>query len=365
MTLVKVIDATTFAALPEIDILAGDNLQPLLGADTYRLIRSDETSVSVAALVAGTIDQAGPEIGDTLTVSGSNESTDPSYQWQKSADGSTGITDLSGEIAADYDTTAFTATEYVRRGVSDGVQGPVYTPFVQVSAVASYTEQGVVFSGSQYLDSANAISANSPTMLLFASFNLDATSRDAIFQANGGGDFYADYVGAGSPRYSFDTDTNAAVSAGTVGAAGVREHVLLSAEPSTGSPGDIEYTCYLWDSTSASWSLHSSFLIAGTTIVHGGVTDGYRIGDRLTGGHQFIGTLYRFTIWTGLTIPDISSSLVQANFASGGSLVDPATSQAAYGNPKLDAYGNAATWNAGTFTFGGAHTVTGTLTDEV
>jgi len=46
---------------------------------------ADTTNVFVPVLTAGSIDQATPTIGDTLTVSGSNASPSATFQWQ--ADG--------------------------------------------------------------------------------------------------------------------------------------------------------------------------------------------------------------------------------------------------------------------------------------
>lgn len=104
---------------------------------------------SVPVLTAGNIAEATPSIGDTLTVTGSNASANATFQWQESADGSTGWSDISGATSSTLDTSSGVADgDFVRRGVSDGVQGPVYTAAVQVidllvptfTRVVEYTE---------------------------------------------------------------------------------------------------------------------------------------------------------------------------------------------------------------------------------
>lgn len=110
-----------------------------IGAGTYDTdIDGTPGTVTVPALTSGSIDQATPSIGDTLTVTGSNASSTATYQWQESADGSTGWTNISGATAASLDTSSGVTDDYfVRRQVSDGAQGPVSTTGVEVSAAAA------------------------------------------------------------------------------------------------------------------------------------------------------------------------------------------------------------------------------------
>lgn len=127
----KFIDAATWAALPEIDVTNSEDLFPQLGAGTFRPVLSGVASVVIPALTAGSIVEVSPTVGDTLTVSGSNATGTATFQWQVDTGG--GYGNVSGATSATLDTTGEPAGDY-RRGVTDGVQGPVYTAGVTVAA---------------------------------------------------------------------------------------------------------------------------------------------------------------------------------------------------------------------------------------
>jgi len=123
----KFISSADWTAAPEVDVTDGEDLFPQVAAGTYYPILSSTTSIVVPQLTAGSIDNASPTEGDTLTVTPGNETVSATYQWQK--DG----VDIVGATLATLDTTGEGAGDY-RRGVSDGVQGPVYTAAVTVGA---------------------------------------------------------------------------------------------------------------------------------------------------------------------------------------------------------------------------------------
>ena len=127
MTVTKLIPSSVWASLPELDLTAGEDLFPQLGADTYRPVRADVEAVSIPALTAGSIDQAAPSEGDTVTVSGSNAPAGASFTWQLDQ------ADISGATFAFLNTTGLGSGQ-LRRGVSAGAQGPVYTPEVTLSS---------------------------------------------------------------------------------------------------------------------------------------------------------------------------------------------------------------------------------------
>ena len=119
MTVTKLIPSSVWASLPELDLTAGEDLFPQLGTDTYRPVRANVAQVFIPALTAGSIDQAAPGDGDTVTVSGSNAPAGATYQWQ--LDGA----DIPGATAETLDTTGLALNSGdLRRGVSAGVQGP-------------------------------------------------------------------------------------------------------------------------------------------------------------------------------------------------------------------------------------------------
>jgi hypothetical protein len=130
----RFIPAADWTAAPEVDVVDGENLFPQVPAGTYYPILSSTTSIVVPQLTAGTIDNVSPTEGDTLTVTPGNETGTATYQWQK--DG----VDITGATSASFDTTGEGTGDY-RRGVSDGVQGPVYTDAVTVGAVATAPAQ--------------------------------------------------------------------------------------------------------------------------------------------------------------------------------------------------------------------------------
>ena len=104
------------------------NTRILIGPGTYDVtIDGAPTQITVPVLTAGTIAEATPKIGDALTITGSNASASATFQWQR--DGA----DIAGATASVYDTTGQPSGTY-RRGVRDGIQGPVYTLDAIVSA---------------------------------------------------------------------------------------------------------------------------------------------------------------------------------------------------------------------------------------
>lgn len=133
MPLVRSITAAQWATLSQITVIETNDLRDFVGAGTYRFIRDDENSAVVPTLTAGTIDQATPVVGDTLTVSGGNERAGATYQWEVDTGG--GFVDVSGATSATLDTTGEPTGDY-RLGVTDGsnVQGEVFTPAVTLAA---------------------------------------------------------------------------------------------------------------------------------------------------------------------------------------------------------------------------------------
>lgn len=128
MTLTKLIPATTWNNLPELDLDPNEDLFPQVNGDTYRPVRSDVASVIVPTLTSGTIVETSPTIGDTLSVTGSNAPAGATYQWQREG------VDIAGETSATLDTTGLTAGNF-RRQVTAGTQTAT-TAEVAVSSAA-------------------------------------------------------------------------------------------------------------------------------------------------------------------------------------------------------------------------------------
>jgi hypothetical protein len=104
-------------------------------AGTYRakvMSAEEATDIVVPTLTAGTIVQATPTVGDTLTVTGSNAPAGATFLWE--VDTGSGFGAAGGtNNAASYDTTGRPAGDY-RRGVSTAGQSMVYTTAVTVGA---------------------------------------------------------------------------------------------------------------------------------------------------------------------------------------------------------------------------------------
>jgi hypothetical protein len=114
------------------------NLMLTQAAGTYRakvMSAEEATDIVVPTLTAGTIVQATPTVGDTLTVTGSNAPAGATFLWE--VDTGSGFGAAGGtNNAASYDTTGRPAGDY-RRGVSTAGQSMVYTPAVVLGAAAS------------------------------------------------------------------------------------------------------------------------------------------------------------------------------------------------------------------------------------
>lgn len=108
-------------------------------------------TITIPAPAAGTIDQASPKVGDTLTVSGSNETdVDPSlydYIWEVDTGGGYAAAGGTND-GASYDTTGRPAGTY-RRAMTIGDLATVYTPGKAVAAglILTLTDEDTAQSG--------------------------------------------------------------------------------------------------------------------------------------------------------------------------------------------------------------------------
>lgn len=230
---------------------------------------------------------------------------------------------------------------------------------------SSFTEQGVVATGTEYLTSTGAIGPDSANSLLFASFIPTAGARRGIIGVNG--DTLRTYHN-GNHTVSYKTDLGGNLNAlsPSSSTAGDRVHILISTRVDGGT-GILTVTVGQWDETNG-WQTDEGFNVNDTNTGWTSQADTtFRLLGRTDGtNNTFEGTMFRAALWIDLASPvDITSSTVRDNFFSGASLVDPATSQSAYGTTKLafDCYGDASTWNAGSFTYSPSWTVSGTFTD--
>jgi hypothetical protein len=123
----KFIPAADWTAAPEVFVTDGTKLVGALPPGVYYPMLSATSSITVPELTAGTIFQVAPTEGDVLTIAPGNYGHMAVFQWQK--DG----VNILGETQASIDTAPHGVGVY-RRAVTEGVQGPVYTPEVTVAA---------------------------------------------------------------------------------------------------------------------------------------------------------------------------------------------------------------------------------------
>lgn len=103
------------------------------------------TSVTVAALTAGTVSPASPTVGQTLSVTGSNAPPGAAFLWQFSSDGGTSYGNAGGtNNGATYNTTGQPAGLYRRRTTL--VNGAVATT-TAVTLTSSFDPQSLFTGG--------------------------------------------------------------------------------------------------------------------------------------------------------------------------------------------------------------------------
>lgn len=245
--------------------------------------------------------------------------------------------------------------------IADNVAGQ--TIGTEVVAQAGFAETGVVFDGTNdLLTVGRQASADASSVLFFANFTVGELGRTQSV-------FFADFefsVGLGSNNVLGVLVRN---TAGTI--------VMNSGSPAlTVALNDrvsVLFECTRNGASrlatkvnSGSWVTRRDTTIADVDLDLDS-TQFYIAGDS-NASRRLNGTVYRVAVWSGITVPDVTSATVQDYFVnSGNSLVDPSVSEAQYGTALEDWYGNAAAWNAGTAqngsNTGGTITMTGAVTD--
>jgi len=127
------------------DDIDGDaRTSPAIGADEIAIPPCSGTPNAGTAAISSSTGCLGVDF--TITVSGLSVEPGVSYQWQSSADGSTGWTDITGETSPNY-TTSITTTTYYRL-----VSTCSYSTLTNNSNVVSYTVTGDACSCGDYYD---------------------------------------------------------------------------------------------------------------------------------------------------------------------------------------------------------------------
>jgi len=158
------------------------------GAGDYTVVVTDgvqtatSAAVIVPALTAGSIDQATPTVGDTLTVSGSNASQGATYQWQ--ADG----VDVQGATSASLDTGGLAVGDYTRITTDGG----------ETATTAAVTVAAAPVGGIEptRIDSVARAVGQSATFTINTS---GYAAGDTLIMFGGGGNIPVTFTVAGSP----------------------------------------------------------------------------------------------------------------------------------------------------------------------
>lgn len=297
------------------------------------------------------------------------------------SDGGATITDIeyeldaSGTWVSSGGTTSFTitgltaATSYdvrLRAVNSVGAGAAGNTESATTGAESGFTETSVTsVNTSTYLTAGSTV-ADAPGILFFASVENVLDNRGHLIGIGGKNTgFMYDYGGGDSlvtPRlmlYGADDGALAGMNSDTNYAETERLHILgvmyldgseFFSRLAVWSASNDQKIDDGWNVQAGSNANgNTSFELAGEL---GDVTwTVFGRGDTPT-NQGFDGICYRLAAWTFPNIadvPDITSAAVRDWFASGGSLVDPATSRGNItGTPLIDLSGSVADWNAGT-----------------
>ncbi len=277
----------------------------------------------------------------------------------------TAVRAFAGAIEGSGDAVAAMTAVRAMAGAIGGV-GDVAGAFT----LGAFSEQAVTFDGSNdglRRSSNMSGAADNKKGLIFASVDFtnvytEDSADEAIIAQNASDNMLRRRGDTGVFRLVWRNTTPALVIVlnGSTVIGAERANILISMD------ADGTSRMYVWTS-GGGWNSEAS------DAGGGGVNLEFTAGSiavcrRDTGSvsDPFDGDVYRVALWIGQA-PDITSSAVQDKFcnSSTGVLVDPATAEAAYGEPILH-YGDAAAavWNAGTNGgSGGDFTMAGSVVD--
>lgn len=230
------------------------------------------------------------------------------------------------------------------------------------TAASGYTEQGVTGDDTQKLEFGNFFGADTANAIFAFSMDTADTSHNCTLIHTASSEFGRGLVqiafpAAGQVRVDFDVETTGfgtITASSPIGVSGGRVHGLVATQY---NGSFMEGRVAIWDSTngwqvgavsggagsSCRWTSNSGHLVLLNRRVAG--TGTYTMGNN---------DIFRLLGYHGVTC-DVTASADRDKFFLGGSVVDPAVSQAAFGGPInhiFDCYGDAATWNSGSFVIG-------------
>ena len=345
-----VIDETTAIGNFSVDAQPGAMTLTILEPAEY----ASEHVLQTADLAAGPINLIPPRIsggtgaGATLTAMPGVWACDeqhgaPSFaqQWLR------GTTPIDGATGSSYlIATGDEATGLRYRRQAANAAG---TRAVEVEALAAtppastFSETAVRFtSGSKLVRMADLGAADGRNVLFFASFVPYATGRQTILRQTGNHDgieiwdqLFSMWLTVGgaarsvsSPPLTVGRRTNVIAAVVPSGEAGVSLRLLSRFAGESG------------------WTQAPAVAGSGNVDLTFGM---FGVGGRPSGtGHELNAAVYRIACWTGATVDPDDPALPARFLKADGTLADPATSRQVYGTPRVDLYGPAADYGAGT-----------------
>lgn len=206
------------------------------------------------------------------------------------------------------------------------------------AGAGGFVEQGTVWAGASSLRGATAL-ANPTEFLFFASYIPAGSGRMALMSTST--TTQSMYSWSLAPDMRLDAGGGALFGPTAAPVAiGERVHMLGRGFRDT----QLRAELVTWQGSTGAWSAVYQDDNGGPTSTFDMDNNPLRLLERTNDGHFFNGTLYRLTLWFGVS-PDVSQAAVQDLFTNGGSIIDPAVAIASLGTPIFDIRGNAAAVN--------------------
>lgn len=208
----------------------------------------------------------------------------------------------------------------------------------------AFSEMGVIFEGTDTYLSRGSHTFTSDDMLFFFAIDFNVYSIQEYL-------FSMDVIDTGCNRLAnnglrpFVRDGADAAGAYSIFPAHTALTVPRRLNFLIGLNGDTLCKAIIWDAETGAWNSQTNDTSIGGDGTVKLAYSAISLAARSDGAHISNYTVFRMAMWN--TYADINTSGVQDNFcnSSTGVLVDPATSQAAYGTPIWDFYGDADAWN--------------------
>ncbi len=292
------------------------------------------------------------EPGETVSLSAGIVTADEiEYRWMADGSSIAGADSPTLILTPDLVGKTLSGESRARRTGGDwsAWQGATGSGLVAGNPTAAYVEQAVTVSRGTYIELRNAAGAAvslapaTPHFMAFVSVAPDSVTRQTVLSwhnQDGRIDLWTGTPALMRTSIRAGDDVLSAVGSQQYSAED-RVSMLLATYP---NGPDLDIVGYTWRSGEADWSQTISNSI--TDEIDLAFLSPFNIFARNSGTQEFGGTAYRVAAWAGTAMPDIRQQAVRDNFMLTSTQgTDPALSHGAYGQPLVDLYGNASSWN--------------------